>query len=130
AAIIPGLLYYIGIITIVHLRAKRRGLKGLSKEKLPKMKKVMKERGHLFIPLMILIYLLFSGKTPIFAAFFASISTVVIAFLRPTTRIGLSGILNALENGTRSALSVAMACGMVGIIVGVASLTGFGLKMT
>lgn len=130
AAIIPGLLYYIGIITIVHLRAKRRGLKGLSKEKLPKMKKVMKERGHLFIPLMILIYLLFSGKTPIFAAFFAIISTVVIAFLRPTTRIGLSGILNALENGTRSALSVAMACGMVGIIVGVASLTGFGLKMT
>ncbi len=78
------------------------------------MKKVMKERGHLFIPLMILIYLLFSGKTPIFAAFFAIISTVVIAFLRPTTRIGLSGILNALENGTRSALSVAMACGMVG----------------
>ncbi|MBA4536304.1 TRAP transporter permease [Bacillus aquiflavi] len=130
AAIIPGLLYYLGILIIVHLRAKRRGLQGMTKENLPKMSEVFKERGHLIIPLIILVYMLFGGFTPIYAAFFAILSTVVIAAFRRSTRLHFKGIIEALEYGTRSALSVAMACAMVGIIVGVATLTGFGLKMT
>ncbi|MGY0691958.1 TRAP transporter permease [Virgibacillus sp. FSP13] len=130
AAILPGVLYYMGVITVVHLRAKKRGLKGLSREELPKMKQVLKERGHLLIPLAILIYMLFGGFTPIYAAAWAIISTVVIAAFRVKTRLNIKKIIGALEEGTRSALGVAMACAMVGIIVGVASLTGFGLKMT
>lgn len=130
AAIIPGLLYYIGVITVVHFRAKRRGLKGLSKDELPNIKAVLKERGHLIIPLIILIYMLFGGYTPIYAAAWAIISTVVIAMFRKATRLSFKGLIDALEDGTRSALGVAMACAMVGIIVGTASLTGFGLKMT
>jgi TRAP transporter 4TM/12TM fusion protein len=130
AAIIPGLLYYLGILTVVHLRAKRRGLRGISRDNLPKMSIVLKERGHLLIPLAILIYLLFGGYTPIFAAFFAILATILVAACRASTRLDLKGIISALEHGTRSALSVAMACAMVGIIVGVATLTGFGLKMT
>ncbi|WP_106496460.1 TRAP transporter permease [Lentibacillus sp. Marseille-P4043] len=130
AAILPGVLYYMGVITVVHLRAKKRGLKGLSREELPKMKQVLKERGHLLIPLAILIYMLFGGFTPIYAAAWAIISTVVIAAFRVKTRLTIKKIIGALEEGTRSALGVAMACAMVGIIVGVASLTGFGLKMT
>jgi TRAP transporter 4TM/12TM fusion protein len=130
AAIIPGLLYYFGIIVMVHLQAKKQGLKGISREDLPKIKNVLRERGHLLIPLLLLIYMLFSGYTPIYAAFFAIIAIVAISALRYNTRIGIKGIIEALEKGTRSALSVAMACAMVGIIVGVASLTGLGLKMT
>jgi len=130
AAIIPGLLYYLGVITVVHLRAKRRGLRGLSRKELPSMKLVLKERGHLLIPLFILIYMLFGGYTPIYAAAWAIISTVIVSMLRATTRMNWRGLIKALEEGTRSAIGVAMACAMVGIIVGVASLTGFGLKMT
>ena len=130
AAIIPGILYYLGVITVVHLRARRRGLQGLSKDELPSMKQVMKERGHLLIPLALLIYMLFGGFTPIYAAAWAIITTVIVAMLRPTTRMTLRGIAEALEEGTRSALGVAMACAMVGIIVGVSTLTGFGLKLT
>ncbi|WP_047981813.1 TRAP transporter permease [Ornithinibacillus contaminans] len=130
AAIIPGLLYYMGVITVVHLRAKKRGLRGLSRNELPNMIEVLKERGHLLIPLVVLIYLLFSGRTPIFAAAWAIIATVVVAMLRKTTRLNVKKLIQSLEDGTRSAIGVAMACAMVGIIVGVASLTGFGLKMT
>ena len=130
AAIIPGLLYYIGVIMMVHFHAKKVGMEGLSRDQLPRISVVLKERGHLILPLVILIYMLFGGYTPIFAAFFSIIATVVIAQLRSTTRMGLKDIWKALENGTRSALSVAMSCAMVGLIVGVATLTGFGLKMT
>ncbi|MER2089742.1 MAG: TRAP transporter permease [Sporosarcina sp.] len=130
AALIPGILYYLGVIIVVHLRAKKLGLRGMSRKELPNIKAVMKERGHLLIPLAILIYMLFGGFTPIYAAAWAIISTVVIAMFRATTRMNVKSILQALEEGTRSALGVAMACAMVGIIVGVASLTGFGLKMT
>ncbi|MFA1820397.1 TRAP transporter permease [Virgibacillus oceani] len=130
AAIIPAILYYLGVLTVVHLRAKRQGLTGLSKAELPNMKVVMKERGHLLIPLFILIYMLFSGYTPIYAAAWAIISTVIVSMIRATTRMNIKSLIKTLEEGTRSALGVAMACAMVGIIVGVASLTGFGLKMT
>src|SRR5699024_2967552 len=129
AAIIPGFLYYLGVITVVHLRAKKRGLRGMSRAELPSIKIVMKERGHLLIPLLILIYMLFAGFTPIYAAVWAIIATVVVSMVRATTRMTIKGIFQALEEGTRSALGVAMACAMVGIIVGVAYLTGFGLKM-
>lgn len=130
AAIIPGVLYYMGVMTVVHLRARKRGLKGLSREQLPSLMAVLKERGHLLIPLVVLIWLLFGGFTPIFAAAWAIISTVVVAMFRRTTRLNFKGLIQAFEEGTRSAVGVAMACAMVGLIVGVASLTGFGLKMT
>lgn len=130
AAIIPGVLYYLGVLTTVHLRAKRRGLEGLSRHELPSIKTVLKERGHLIIPLVILIYMLFGGFTPIYAAAWAIISTAVVSAFRATTRMNVKKLIQAMEEGTRSALGVAMACAMVGIIVGVASLTGFGLKMT
>src|SRR5699024_6679177 len=107
AAIIPGLLYYMGVITIVHLRAKRRGMKGLSKSELPKIGKVLKERGHLLIPLAVLIYMLFGGFTPIYAAAWAIISTIIIAMLRKKTRMNIKGLIHALEDGTRSAIGVA-----------------------
>lgn len=130
AAILPAGLYYIGIMTQIHLRASKDGLKGMKRSELPKLSEVMKERGHLLLPLLFLIYMLFfSGKTIIFSAFWTIIVTIVAAQVRKTTRMSLKDIAGALEDGARSALSVAIACAAVGIIVGVATLTGFGLKL-
>jgi TRAP transporter 4TM/12TM fusion protein len=130
AALLPALLFYLGIIVQIHLRATKEGLKGISKENLPKVFDVMKERGHLMIPLLFLMYMLFfSGRTIIYSAFLTILVTVVIAMLRKTTRMTFKDIIEALENGARTALTVAIACASVGLVVGIATLTGFGLKL-
>jgi TRAP transporter 4TM/12TM fusion protein len=130
AAILPAILYYLGVMTIVHLRAKRRGFSGLPKEELPKVSEVMKRSGHLLIPIVVLIYLLFSGRTPIFAAFFAILLSVVVSQFNKATRMGIKDIFKAMEDGVRASLGVGMSCAMVGLIVGVTTLTGIGGKLT
>ncbi|MCD5414891.1 MAG: TRAP transporter permease [Clostridiales bacterium] len=129
AAVIPAFLYYLGLIVMIHLRAKKDGLVGLPKDQLPKIKKVLKERGHLILPIFILLYLLVQGFTPLFSAFYSIIATIAVSALRKNTRMSFNDIIDALEDGTRTVLGVAMACAVVGLIIGVATLTGFGLKL-
>lgn len=130
AALLPALLYYLGILTQVHLRASKEGLEGIRREELPKLRDVLKERGHLLLPLIFLIYMIFfSGKTIIFSALLTIVVTVAVSMLHPSTRMSLKDILDALEEGARTTLGVAIACATVGIIVGVATLTGLGLKL-
>ncbi|WP_226580761.1 TRAP transporter permease [Halobacillus litoralis] len=186
AGIIPALLFYVGILLQVHFRAAKRGLKGLPKSELPSLKDVLVERGHLIIPMLTLLYLLFSGKTPFYAAFWSIIATIVIAgskrmlpiiigvslFLifqpqlsalitgssMPNVRsdwwelviilviplvinvwrkylkivgdeVGVMDCLRALEEGAKTTVPVAIACGAVGIVVGIASLTGVALEI-
>lgn len=133
SAIIPALLYYLGVITMIHLRASKNGLEGLPKSQLPKVSVVLRERGYLLIPLIVLVYMLVNGKTPIYAAFFSILMTVgltiVIRVIKKETKGLFMDIVNALESGARTALGVAMSCAVVGIIIGVATLTGFGLKL-
>lgn len=130
SATIPALLYYIGILIQVQLRADKNNLMGIPKEDLPRVKDVMKARGHLIIPIIFLLFmLLFSGKTVIFSAFLTIIVTILVSMLKPETRMSIRDIVEAFEEGTRSVVSVAVACAVVGIIIGVVSLTGFGLNM-
>lgn len=186
AGIIPALLYYIGILLQVHFRASKRGLIGVPKSELPSAKEVLAERGHLLIPMFILLYLLFSGKTPFYAAFWSIVATVIIAgskklltlatvlgvffvfqpqvisllsgekipglksdwwehlliiaiplgvnLLRrwmklETEEMGMDDCIQALDEGARTSIPVAVACGAVGIVVGVASLTGVALEI-
>ncbi|TKB06691.1 TRAP transporter permease [Desulforhopalus sp. IMCC35007] len=130
AATLPALLFYLGVIVQIHLRATKDGLKGISRENLPEVMSVIKDRGHLFIPLIFLMYMLFfSGTTIIYSAFLTIILTVIVAMLRKSTRLSLLDIIGALEDGARSAVAVAIACAAVGIVVGVATQTGFGLKL-
>lgn len=130
AAIVPALLYYISLIAQIHIRATRMGLKGISKDNLPDVMDVLKERGHMMIPLLFLLYMLFfSGRTILYSAFLTILVTIAVAMLRKSSRMSLREILEALENGTRSALGVAVACATVGIIVGVVSLSGFGVTL-
>lgn len=129
AALIPAVLYYVACWIMLDIEARKNNLVGLPKEELPNLKVVLKTRGHLALPLLILIVLLVMGKTPLFAGFWGIISTIIISSLNKETRMSPKTILLALREGTMSALSVAMPCAIVGIIVGVCSMTGVGVMM-
>ncbi|TQK63149.1 TRAP transporter 4TM/12TM fusion protein [Brevibacillus sp. AG162] len=129
AALIPAIMYYFGLLVQVHLRADRDNLQGLSKSELPKIHDVLRERGHLLLPLILLVVLLMMGYSPTLVAVFTIIATIVIAAFRKSSRMNFRDILQALESGVRDSLGVAVACAAVGITVGVFSLTGLGLKL-
>ena len=129
AAIIPALLYFTGIWIGVHLEAKKNGLKGIPREQLPKIGRILMERGHLAIPLLVIVYLLVTGYTPMRAALWAILLAILASMLRKSTRISAYDIVKGLENGARSALGVIIACATAGIIIGVVTKTGLGLKM-
>ena len=130
SAIIPAVIYYMGILLQIQMRAEKMGMQGTPKDQLPKVGEVMKEYGHLAIPLVFLIYMLFfSGKTVIMAAFYTILFTIVVAQLRPNTRMSRNDIIDTMVASAKSTVSVAIACACVGIIVGVCSITGFALNM-
>lgn len=151
AAIIPALLYFAGIYIVTDIEAKKTGLVGLPKDQLPKFRRVMLERGFLILPLIVIVALLTLGYTASFAALAGIVTAVLgsyiptlIALLRaPRAKDGrtagqiiregsglrLKDYPNALESGARSIVSVALACGAAGIIVGMITKTGIGLKM-
>jgi len=126
AAVMPSLLYYLGIIIMVDIEAKKLGLKGLPADHLPELKRVMKERGVLIIPIAVIVYTLVIGKTPIYAGFAGIISTILSSWLSKDTRIGIKETMQALEDGARGAIVVGIACAACGFIVGVAAMTGIG----
>ena len=131
-ALIPAVLYYVAVFFAVHFEAKRLGLMGVPKEELPKFFDVIKARGHLFIPLIIIITVLFMGYSAPMAALAGIMSVVPIALLRATTRkdISLSMIIGSLEDGAKGTLAIAMACACAGIVIGVIAQTGLGLDFT
>ncbi|WP_367103721.1 TRAP transporter permease [uncultured Psychrobacter sp.] len=130
AALLPAVLYYLGVIAQVHFRAGRRDLKGMAKESLPQVKEVLKARGHMLLPIVFLIYLLIQNVPVGYAAAYTIGFTVVISMLRKETRMGVKDILGALEDGAKQSLAVMAACAVVGVIIGVVSLTSFGTVMT
>lgn len=129
AAAIPACLYFFGIFIEVHFEAKRCKLRGMSRSELPRFWTVMSERGHLFLPLVVIIGFLMGGFTPLYAALMALVVCVVAAAVRKSTRMGPRAIVDCLEYGARNALGVIIACATAGIIIGVVTLTGLGLKM-
>lgn len=129
AAVIPACLYYIGVWLGVHYEAKKFGLKGTPRDQLPDFKKLFMEKGHLAIPLAVIVYLLVSGYTPMRAALAAIVLSIVCACLRSSTRIGPKEIIDGLINGSKGVLGVLIACATAGIIIGVVTKTGVGLKV-
>ena len=129
AAIVPALLYYLGLLFAVHFEAKRLGLSGLSKENIPDAWKVLKEQGHLIIPLVVLIALMVVGYTPLYAAVIAIFATVAASWLRKDTRMTWDKIVAAMVEGARGAVSVGVCCVIIGVIIGTVTLTSLGLNM-
>lgn len=128
AAAIPAFLYYLGLLYSVHLEAKRLGLSGLSPENIPKAAKVFQESGHLLIPLVVLMGLMFMGYTPLFAAIAAIFVTIPVSWLRSSTRMDLKTIVKATVEGSRSAIGVGISCIIIGVVIGSVNMTSLGLN--
>ena len=129
-AAIPALLYYFALFMAIHFEASRTGLLGVPKEERPILRSVMLTKGHLFVPLAVIVYFMIAGYTPMYACIYATLSVFVVALLRAETRMGPKKILKALEFGAKNMLPVAAACACAGVIIGVINLTGLGLKFT
>ncbi len=129
AAIIPALLFFTGIFITVHLEAKKLGLRGMPRSELPSLWSVLKAKGHLVLPLAAIIYFLVTGSTPMRAALWGIVFSVIASVLRKSTRMSFRDFLGALEQAGRGVVGVAIACAVAGIIVGIVTLTGLGLKM-
>ncbi len=129
AAVIPALLYFVGVWLGVHFEAKRNNLKGIPREQLPKLGAILRERGHLALPLIVIVYLLVSGYTPMRAALVAIFLAIICSALRKSTRMKPVEVIRGLENGARNVLGVLIACASAGIIIGVVTKTGVGLKL-
>lgn len=129
AAIIPAVLYFTGIWMMIHLEAKKLGLVGIPREQLPKVGPILKERGHLILPIIVIIVLLAMDKSPIYAATRGILAAIIAPYLRKSTHVPVKDLFEALINGARNIISVACACGVAGMIVGIVTLTGLGLKL-
>ncbi|MGS2777822.1 TRAP transporter permease [Robertmurraya sp. GLU-23] len=128
AAAIPALLYFAGIWIMTHFEAKRLGLRGLKDEEMPNRKEVLK-KFYLLTPIIAVIVLMTSGMTVTRAALFSILVAIIVGAFNKETRIGIRGIIEALVDGARTALGVAAATAAAGIIVGVVTKTGLGLKL-
>jgi TRAP transporter 4TM/12TM fusion protein len=131
-ALIPAILYYLACFAAVHFEAKRRGLVGMPRAELPQLGQVLRERGHLFIPVLIILVVMYSGYSAPLAALAGTLACFPVAALRASTRgsVTLPNIIAACADGARNALPVALACASAGIIIGVVTLSNLGIVFT
>ena len=129
AAAVPAAMHYLAVFAIVHFEAKRLGLRGLEPSEIPKLWQVLKDGWPTVVPLFILIYVLFSGYTPYYAAFSGITACIVIGFLNPRHRLNVHDLLDAFYLGSKYALAVGAAGAAVGIVVGVITLTGVTFRL-
>ncbi|MEK6534550.1 MAG: TRAP transporter permease [Thermodesulfobacteriota bacterium] len=131
-AAIPAILYYVAVFFSVHFKAKRVGLLGVPKSDLPRLGAVMRERGHLFVPIALVFIGLVKGYSAPLSALVGALACLPMALLRKTTREGITwkSIIEALEDGARNTLLVAMACACAGIVIGCVTITGLGISFT
>ncbi|MFN7086588.1 MAG: TRAP transporter permease [Burkholderiales bacterium] len=131
-AAIPALLYYVAVFFAVHFEAKRVGLVGLPRSEIPRFGEVMRVRGHLFIPILVVLFGLILGYSAPLCALAGTLSCVPVALLRKTTRQGITWrtVWDALEDGAKNSVAVALACACAGIVIGVITLTGAAINFT
>ena len=137
AALVPAFMHFFGVLVQVHLEARRLGLRGLSAAELPNAWKVLKQGWLTLVPLIVLVAILLSGRTPFSAAFWsitACIGVLVIQQVRQSGFIeGLQGTLHGVWEGfilgAKQSLSVTAAAALVGVVIGVVTLTGVGFKI-
>jgi TRAP transporter 4TM/12TM fusion protein len=131
-AIVPAMLYYLSVFSAVHFEAKRYKLAGVPKSELPRFGAVMLIRGHLFMPILVVLGGLLAGYSAPLCALAGALSCLPIALLRASTRAGITWrtVLEALHDGARNTLAVAMACACAGIVIACVTITGLGIVFT
>lgn len=128
-AILPAVLYFTGIFIAVHLEAKKLGLRGISREELPKISKLI-GRIYLLLPLVVLVALVTTGTRSMqFSASIAILAAIIVSLFDKEDRITFPRILEALEAGGKGTITVAVACSMAGIIAGCITATGLASKL-
>jgi len=130
AGIFPAFLYFFGMFMQVHFEAKREGLRGLRSDEMPDLCDSFKRRWPTLIPLVALIAVLVSGRTPYLAAFAGITGCIIVGLLNPYQRIKLRDLYDSFETGAKYALAVGAAAGTVGLVIGVVTLTGVGFKVS
>jgi TRAP transporter 4TM/12TM fusion protein len=129
AAAIPALLYYFALFWMIDFEAVNYNLKGIPRDQLPNFWDVTKSKGYLLIPLLVLLYFLIVLQvSPIRAALVSILSILIVSMLKKESRMGLTKILNALNNSSTGMIEVAATCACAGIVIGVMGLTGLGVK--
>ena len=129
AATIPGVLYFVAVGVMVHFEAARQGLPILPRSALPRLGPTLKRDAHLLLGPLVLLYFLFEGRSPLFAGFWALVVAVITSQRRLETKIDVRGAFAILVDSAQNAMPVALACATVGIVVGVVSVSGLGLKL-
>ena len=128
-ALLPAILYFVGIYIAVHLEAKKLGLKGIPKDQLPKFS-VLIRKIYLLFPLVLLVVLVSTNTRSMqFSASVAIVATIFVGLFNKDDRITVTKIIDALESGAKGTISVAVACAMAGIVAGCVTSTGLASKM-
>jgi len=130
AAIIPAIMYYVVIFIIVDKEAAKHKILGLLKDQLPSFRKAVAERGHLIVPLVVLIVCLFKNYSPQKTVFWSTMVLLAISFVKPGTRLTLGSLLQSFKDGIIQVVPVATACAAAGIVVATISMTGLGVRFT
>lgn len=130
AAAFPAFCFFSTSYFMIHYRAKREGLVGLPTEDLPNLKETLLAGGHNFLPLILLIIFLFLGYSPTRAVFYAIIITIPLSWIRRETRMYPKDVFYALANGAKNSVEIIAACALAGIIIGMVTMTGLGLKFS
>ena len=126
-ALFPAILYYTALLVMIHLEAARYDLTGITPE--GSLRQTAKDYGHMVIPIVLLIVFMIIGYTPRLSAGIATVTALFMAQLRKTTRLSIADMLEALEEGSKNLLMVAVATAAAGMIVGVVDLTGLGQRL-
>jgi TRAP transporter 4TM/12TM fusion protein len=130
AAIVPAFMHFYGVFMQVHFEAKRHGLRGLPPAEIPDPRKVLRDGWPTIFPLLALVALLLMGYTPYLAAFWGITLCVAVGLVNPRRRITLADLVDGFVTGAKYALAVGAAAAVVGIVVGVVTLTGVGFKVS
>lgn len=130
AAVIPAILYFLAIYSVVHFYSLKIGIKGLPESELPSMKAVFRDKWMFTVPLIVLLVILIKGYSPRMAVLYSLLATVVMSFFRKESRMTPSRIFDALAKAGLNSVMVACACATAGIVIGVVLLTGLGAKIT
>jgi TRAP transporter 4TM/12TM fusion protein len=129
-AIFPALLYFFSVFCMIHFEAKKHNIQGITEDNMEHWTVVLKREWYFSLPLVIITILMIMGRSPGYSAFWATISCVVISWVRKETRMGPKEIWEAILTGARNTLIIGATLGVIGIIVGTISLTGIGLKFS
>jgi TRAP transporter 4TM/12TM fusion protein len=130
AAIIPAILYYVGVFWMVDLEATRNGLHGLPPDQVPKIGKVIKNGGYLLVPILVLVYMLLVAQvSPLRAGLWGTVSCLILSSIKKKSRFNIKMVIEALYVTMKGSVMVIAACAVAGAIVGILGLTGLGLNM-